>query len=97
MQQELNMLDLLKEAVDRKASDLHITVGRPPVLRIDGELVDMDHQILDAENARYLIYSILNHQQRDIFEDDPELDFAYEHGQIGRFRVNIYKQKGFDT
>ncbi len=95
MQQELNMMDLLKEAVDRKASDLHITVERPPVLRINGELVDMDHQILDAETARYLIYSILNHQQRDTFEDDPELDFAYEHGQVGRFRVNIYKQKGF--
>lgn len=95
MQQAINIMDLLKVAVEKRASDLHITVGRPPVLRIDGELVDMDYETLDPEAARYLIYSLLVHQQRDAFEDNPELDFAYEHSQIGRFRVNLYKQKGF--
>jgi len=95
MQQQLNMMDLLKMAVEKRASDLHITVGRPPVLRIDGELVDLDYKPLDPEAARYLIYSILTHQQRDTFEDDSDLDFAYDHGQIGRFRVNLYRQKGF--
>ena len=95
MQQELNMIDLLNMAVEKRASDLHITVGRPPVFRIDGELVDMDHIPLDSEMTSYLIYSILTHQQREVFEDELELDFAYERSQIGRFRVNLYKQKGF--
>jgi twitching motility protein PilT len=95
MQQELNMIDLLNMAVEKRASDLHITVGRPPVFRIDGELVDMDYIPLDSEMTSYLIYSILTHQQREVFEDELELDFAYERSQIGRFRVNLYKQKGF--
>jgi twitching motility protein PilT len=95
MQDSLNMVDLLKLAVEKRASDLHITVGRPPVLRIDGELVDMDYKPLDADSTSHLIYTILTHQQREIFEEDMELDFAYEHSQIGRFRVNLYKQKGF--
>ncbi len=95
MQQALNMMDLLKMAVEKRASDLHITVGRPPVFRIDGELVDMDHEPLDSETTHHLIYTLLTHQQREAFEDDLELDFAYEHHQIGRFRVNLYRQKGF--
>jgi twitching motility protein PilT len=95
MRQNLNMIDLLKEAVEKRASDLHITVGRPPVVRIDGELLDMDYDPLDSETAEYLIYSLLAHQQRDAFEDDFELDFAYDNSQVGRFRVNVYRQKGF--
>ena len=96
MQHNLNMMDLLKIAVEKRASDLHITVGRPPVLRIGGELVDMDYEPLDPEHAKNLIYSLLTHQQRDAFEDDSDLDFAYEHSQIGRFRINLYRQKGFE-
>ena len=95
MQQHLNMTELLKVAVEKRASDLHITVNRPPVLRIDGQLANLDYEPLDGESARYLIYSLLTHQQRDAFEDNLELDFAYEHSQIGRFRVNLYRQKGF--
>ncbi len=94
MRQNLDMMDLLKAAVEKGASDLHITVGRPPVLRIDGELVDMDYEPLDPETAQHLIFSILVHQQREAFEDDFDLDFAYHHAQIGRFRVNVYRQKG---
>jgi len=95
MQQNLNIADLLKTAVEKRASDLHITVGRPPILRIDGDLLDMDHEPIDSETAQHLIYSILTHQQRERFEDDFDLDFAYDHNQAGRFRVNIYRQKGF--
>lgn len=93
--QNFNIDDLLKMAVERHASDLHITVGRPPVIRIEGELVDLDFEPLDGDLAKSLIYSLLTHQQRDIFEDDFELDFAYENTKIGRFRVNLYKQKGY--
>ncbi len=94
MQQNLNMMELLKIAVERHASDLHITVGRPPILRIDGELADLNYAPLDATTAQELIYSLLAHQQRSAFEDDFELDFAYQHSQFGRFRVNLYRQKG---
>jgi twitching motility protein PilT len=96
MQQDLSIVELLKIAVEKRASDLHITVGRPPVVRIDGELVDMGYEPLDPEHAKNLIYSLLTHQQRDAFEDDSDLDFAYEHSQIGRFRINLYRQKGFE-
>lgn len=95
MQQDMNIIDLLKIAVEKKASDLHITVGRPPVLRIDGELVDTQYEQIDPNTAQSLIYSLLTQPQRAAFEDDPDMDFAYENNQIGRFRVNIYKQKGF--
>jgi twitching motility protein PilT len=94
MQRVLNITDLLRDAVEKRASDLHITVGRPPVLRIDGELVDMDYNSLDAESAQDLIYSLLAHHQRSAFEDDLELDFAYHQSQLGRFRVNLYRQRG---
>lgn len=94
MQHELNIMNLLKAAVEKRASDLHITVGRPPVLRIDGELVDLDYEPIDPETAQHLIYGLLTHQQRDAFKEEFELDFAYTRSQIGRFRINLYKQKG---
>jgi len=86
--------ELLREAVERRASDLHITVGRPPILRINHELVDMDFEPLEAEAVRILIYSLLTHQHRDAFKDLFELDFAYQHAKSTRVRVNVYKQKG---
>ena len=95
MQQNMKVVELLKEAIRTRASDLHITVGRPPVLRIDGQLVDLEYEQLDHEAARYLIYSLLTHHQREAFEEDFELDFAYNHSETGRFRVNLYKQKDF--
>jgi len=88
------MEELLIQAVERKASDLHITVGRPPVLRIHGDLTNLDYDSLDSESAKQLIYSILTHKQRDVFETDYELDLAYEQPGVSRFRVNIYKHKG---
>lgn len=90
-----SMDELLREALIRNASDLHITVDRPPVLRINKELVDLDYEPLSADSAKFLIYSILTHQQREAFERESELDFAYQHASAGRFRVNVYKQKGY--
>jgi len=92
--ENLSMEQLLRDAVEKRASDLHITVGRPPVLRITDELVNLDYRPLNLETARDLIYSILTEQQQETFERDLELDFAYGHDELGRFRVNLYKQKG---
>lgn len=92
--QDLNMDELLRVAVSRRASDLHITVGRPPVIRIDGELTNLDYEPLDPDSAQRLIYSILTDKQRATFESELELDFAYDRGDLGRFRVNVYRHKG---
>jgi len=85
---------LLKLTEEKGASDLHITVGNPPILRIDGQLVVADMPALDKEETRSLIYSMLNDEQKTIFEKDRELDFSFALKNMDRFRVNIHLQKG---
>lgn len=93
--QAVDIHELMKIAVDRKASDLHITVGRPPVLRVKGQLLDLDYDTLDSRMARNLIYSMLKEERQEEFEKNFELDLAYECPGVGRFRVNVYWHKGF--
>ena len=85
---------LLKLTEEKGASDLHITVGNPPILRIDGQLVTADMPALDKEATRNLVYSMLNDEQKTIFERDKELDFSFALKDMDRFRVNIHIQKG---
>ena len=85
---------LLKLTEEKQASDLHITVGNPPILRIDGQLVLADMPVLDKEATRSLVYSMLNDEQKTIFERDRELDFSFALKDMDRFRVNIHLQKG---
>lgn len=89
-----DMKSLLALVQDRGASDLHLTVGRPPILRINGELEALKVRPLSAADMRTLLYSILSASQRSQYEIDREIDFALalESGQ--RFRVNAYYQKG---
>jgi len=89
-----NITTLLKLAEEKGASDLHITAGNPPVLRIDGQLVIVDMPSLDKDATRNLIYSMLNDEQKTIFEKDKELDFSFSLKGMDRFRVNIHLQKG---
>ncbi len=89
-----NMAALLKMAQEKGASDLHITVDNSPVLRIDGELTVVDSPALDKEATRNLVYSMLNDEQKAIFERDKELDFSFSLQNMDRFRVNIHLQKG---
>jgi twitching motility protein PilT len=93
--QAVDIHELMKIAVDRRASDLHITVGRPPVLRVKGQLLDLDYDPLDSRMARNLIYSMLKEERQEEFEKNYELDIAYECPGVGRFRVNVYWHKGF--
>lgn len=86
---------LLKLTEERAASDLHIVVGNRPVLRIDGILSEMpDQTVLDSEATKGLIYSMLNDEQKIIFERDKELDFSFALPDMDRFRINIHYQKG---
>jgi len=84
---------LLRLMVEKDASDLLITVGAPPVLRISGNLVQTDYESLTAASAKELIYSMLSQEQKDKFEKKKELDFPFEVGNIARFRVNLHMQR----
>jgi len=85
---------LLVEAVERGASDLHLTQNAPPILRIDGTLEVLDLPPLTASDSRRMIYSALNDAQKAQFEERWELDLSIEIEDIGRFRVNVHKQRG---
>ena len=86
--------DLLKELVDKGGSDLHISNKLPPVARIDGKLTRLDHPVLSAEDVESLLFPMMSNEQRRHLEQEWELDFSYGVENIGRFRVNFYKDKG---
>ena len=91
---EFDMMSLLGQVLDRGASDLHLTAGRPPILRISGELEPIGKAALSDADMRILLYSILSGRQRSMYELERELDFALALESGRRFRVNAYFQKG---
>lgn len=90
----VNMHSLLKLTQDRGASDLHLTSDSPPILRIDGHLIVTDLPSLYADDVKFIIYSILNDDQKAAFERDRELDFSFSLPNMDRFRANIHYQRG---
>lgn len=86
--------DLLREACERGSSDLHLTVGLPPMMRVDGSLAAMEYAPLTPSDTQRLVYDILTSEQVQIYEACKELDFSYGVRGVGRFRVNVYKQRG---
>ncbi len=86
--------DLLRMAVEADASDLHITTYVPPRLRIHGALQSIDHPDLSPAETKQLIYSLLTDKQKKIFEEKLELDFSFGLKDLGRFRANVFMQKG---
>ncbi len=89
-----NLHQLLKAMVDRGASDLHITTGSPPQLRIDGDLVPLKMNPLTPVETKQLCYSILTDAQKHKFEEDNELDLSFGVKGLSRFRSNIFMQRG---
>lgn len=85
---------LLVEAIERGASDLHLTQNAPPILRIDGDLEVLDLPPLGAADSLRMIYSLLNDTQKAQFEERWELDLSIELQDVGRFRVNVHRQRG---
>jgi twitching motility protein PilT len=73
----MDISEILKEVVARDASDLHLSVGIPPIARIDGQLQALDYPVLDPNTTRELIYGILTQDQRQKLETDWEVDLAY--------------------
>ena len=90
----ISMSELFLLMHERGASDLHLTVGAPPTLRIDGQLVPTPFEKLTHESAQTLIFSLLTEQQRQRYEANNELDLAFGLKGIGRLRMNIYRQRG---
>ncbi len=90
----MEMKDLFKLAVEKEASDLHLAVGTPPTLRVDGDLTKTDFPKLTPQETKRLIYSLLNEMQKKQFEENLELDFSLSVPGISRFRVNVHQQRG---
>jgi twitching motility protein PilT len=91
----MNVNDLLKIAVERKASDLHLKVGSHPVLRIDGSLTPLPElKRLMQEDTIAMAFSMMNARQKQRFKDEFEIDIAYSVPGLGRFRCNIFQQRG---
>ncbi len=90
----VGMRELLEEMVNREASDLHITAGLTPQLRIDGLITGTDFAVLNGDDTRRLAYSILNEEQKKRFENESELDFSFGVQGVSRFRANVFLQRG---
>ncbi len=91
---EHSIYDLLKMMVDKGASDLHITTGSPPQVRVRGQLYPLDTPPMDPKSTRELLYSILTEAQKHKFEEEQELDLSFGIKGVARFRANIFVQRG---
>jgi twitching motility protein PilT len=89
-----NLHQLLKAMVEKGASDLHITTGSPPQLRIDGKLVPLKTNPLTPVETKQLCYSILTDAQKHRFEEETELDLSFGVKSLSRFRANVFLQRG---
>lgn len=93
--QELRIEILLEEVVRRRASDLHLQVGLPPMIRIDGSLEPVaGFNALDEPAVESLVFAILDADQQQVLEKDKEFDFSFAFGTLGRFRVNAFHERG---
>jgi twitching motility protein PilT len=89
----MDVADLLIQTKERGASDLHLSAGARPMMRLHGELTPIDTEILSRDLVHRMIYEILNDDQRRVFEELRDLDFAIEVGEVARFRVNLFNQR----
>lgn len=86
--------ELVQQLVERGGSDLHISAGAPPMIRISGNLVSTEQEVLNPESTQRLVYSILGSEQILRFEKDQELDMSFGIAGLGRFRTNVFYQRG---
>src|SRR5687767_12931337 len=91
----INLRTLLEEMIERDASDLHITAGERPKLRIDGDITDAKtEQVMTPKETLQIAYSVLTENQKKKFETEDELDFSFGIANLARFRGNCFKQRG---
>ena len=87
-------IDMLRYIIDQGASDLHIGVGVSPFIRVNGHILPTDYSPLSQEECQNLIYSLLTPAEKKAYETDKTLDFSFGEIGLGRFRVNVYQQRG---
>ncbi len=90
----ITMEELLQTLVERRGSDLHLSAGARPKIRVDGQLIDTEFDVLTGETSQKLIYSILDSEQIARFEKGLELDISFGVKGLGRFRTNVLMQRG---
>ena len=90
----MSINEVLVEAIKQGASDIHITVGVPVMLRLRGELKRLNEEVLTATDVKELVEMIVPNEQVNLFHENKQLDFSYEIKDVSRFRVNAYYQKG---
>jgi twitching motility protein PilT len=90
----MEIRDLLLMCIEKSASDLHVTEDEPPILRIDGRLFRTNLEVLNKQDLKKMIYSVLSNSQKEVFERELELDFSLALPGLDRFRVNVHLQKG---
>ncbi len=91
---QADIVDLLKMAIERQASDLLITVGLPPMLKLDGEWRPTDYDPLTPNLTRRLMYALMDEKKQRNYEERKDLDFSFSLSGHGRFRVNVFQQRG---
>lgn len=90
----MNLIELVNLGTEKRASDIHLTVGIPPTFRIFGELRKLGDKPLSPDDTKELTKQALSEKQFNILEEKGELDFSYSSPGVGRYRVNAYKQRG---
>jgi twitching motility protein PilT len=90
----MSFKQMMQEMLNQRASDLHLRVGIRPMLRVDGSLIAIDDQILVHEDIDKILSQILNDEQKERFNRKREMDLALSISKMGRFRINLYKQRG---
>jgi len=90
----MTILEIFQSAVAAKASDVHLVVNMPPMLRVDGELLDLDAKALSDKDVETLSFSLISKEEKERFLSTKELDFGYEMNDKTRFRINLFFEKG---
>ena len=88
---------LIRQAAELRASDLHLSVNVPPTIRVDGNLVPLNHRLCTEKDIEEVAYGVMDKRMQQIYEEKGEVDFAYGIPDLGRFRLNVYRQKGYCT
>ncbi|MGB9694883.1 MAG: type IV pili twitching motility protein PilT, partial [Caldisericaceae bacterium] len=89
----MNLDEILMFAAENNASDIHLTVGLPPILRIRKALIRLDEEPLTPENVAEMMFSIMTDKQKELFKERLEFDFSYGIKGVARFRVNVFYQR----
>ena len=90
----MSVIDLLSYVVKKQGSDLFLSVGAPPQVRIDGETSSIGDRVIESEEAQELVYSVLNEEEIKTFERELELNIGWNLPEVGRFRINVFSQRG---